>query len=344
MRKRILYVGQILPDSTTVQRMNALQRLGNDVVCLTTVVDDQATSVNPSLTKRVHRKLFGLQDRAGANAKICDFIHKQSFDIVWIDKGLTIRPDTLRLIKESQPNCQIIGFSPDDMLNPANQSKHFLSGLRYYDYYVTTKSYNVSELKQLGCPNVLFTDNGYDSGTHRPLAISAGEKKNLGGPIGFIGQWEKARSEALCFLADSLPTDVRVWGYTWERCKSRPQNLLLENRPMWGKQYAKAICAFDINLCFLRKCNRDLQTTRSVEIPACGAFMLAERTDEHRKLFEEGKEADFFSNNDELLKKVRYYLDHENERLDIAKAGYSRCLRDGYSYENRLKGILSIID
>ena len=59
---------------------------------------------------------------------------------------------------------------------------------------------------------------------------------------------------------------VRVWGYTWERMKNVPANLVLENRPFWAGDYAKAICAFDINLCFLRKCNRDKQTTRSIEM------------------------------------------------------------------------------
>ena len=69
--------------------------------------------------------------------------------------------------------------------------------------------------------------------------------------------------------------------------------------------------------------------------------MLAERTDEHMQLFEEGKEAEFFSSKEELLQKVQYYLQHDTERLAIAKAGYDRCFKDNYTFENRMQGILN---
>jgi spore maturation protein CgeB len=121
---------------------------------------------------------------------------------------------------------------------------------------------------------------------------------------------------------------------------ARPPGLMLENRYLLGDEYAKGMCAFDINLCFLRKINRDLQTTRSIEIPACGAFMAAERTAEHLALFVEGKEAVFFRSNDELIEKCRYYLDHPEERMRIAAAGRQRCLSAGYSNHDRMKAML----
>jgi len=288
----------------------------------------------------MEHKLLGPVDRAEANRAVVSAVGRGRFDLVWIEKGLTIHPATLLEIRAAQPACRIIGFSLDDMMNPANQSRNLRRGLRLYDWYITNKSYNVAELKALGCPQVIFMDNGFDPATHQPVPVTSDDRKRLGGPVGFVGQWEPDRARSLRSLAQA-GVPVRVWGYTWERMRAVPPDLALENRPVWGEDYAKAICAFDINLCFLRKVNRDRQTTRSIEIPACGAFMLAERTDEHLRLFEEGKEAEFFSDDRELLAKTRYFLEHPEERLKVAQGGYERCLRSGYSYPERLRQVLA---
>lgn len=336
----ILYVGPVLAGSTTVQRLQALQALGYETSAVTTA--KPAVHQRLSLFARVQNRLLGRRDRTGANDRILLELRRKPFDLLWIDKGLTIRPETLESARRAQPSCLIVGFSPDDMMNPRNQSRCFLRGIPFYHWYITNKSYNVPELKALGCPRVVFMDNGFDPATHRPLAVSAEERKRLGGAVGFIGQWEPHRASSLRALAQtSVP--VRIWGYTWERMKDVPAGLTLENRPLWGDDYAKAICAFDINLCFLRKCNRDLQTTRSVEIPACGAFMLAERTVEHLRLFREGVEAEFFSSDAELITKTSYYLGHPEKRRLIAQQGYLRCQAGGYDYPSRLRPLLQQI-
>ena len=70
-------------------------------------------------------------------------------------------------------------------------------------------------------------------------------------------------------------------------------------------------------------------------------MMLADRTDEHRSMFEEGKEAEFFDSEDELLEKLSYYAKNEAHRERIARAGYNRCLASGYSYRSRVSEITS---
>jgi len=97
----------------------------------------------------------------------------------------------------------------------------------------------------------------------------------------------------------------------------------------------KAICALYINIFLLRKVNLDLQAARFVEILACGAFILVENTEEHIGLFNDNKEAEFFSFNEDLFIKVEYYIINPEIRIQIAAAGRERCIRAGYSNHER---------
>ena len=71
--------------------------------------------------------------------------------------------------------------------------------------------------------------------------------------------------------------------------------------------------------------------------------MLAERTTDHLRLFEEGREAAYFASPDELLAKVRHYLANDDERRAIAAAGLERCRTGGYDLDTRARRMLSIV-
>ena len=66
-----------------------------------------------------------------------------------------------------------------------------------YDAFFTTKTYNVEELRALGCRQPLLIGNSYDPATHRPVAVSPAERDAYGGEVGFIGAWEAERAETL---------------------------------------------------------------------------------------------------------------------------------------------------
>lgn len=297
--------------------------------------------VNRLFTKH---KLSVCFPRYRFNDEIIEAIRQEEFDILWIDKGILIKPDTLRQVKALRPDCLIVGYSPDNMVERHNQSQDFLDTLQLYDTFVTTKSYTVETLYQLGCRHVLFVNNAYEDSFHKPYDLSPLERERLGGSIGFIGSWEQERAETILYLAErGLP--IRIWGggSGWLKYKGHYPNLIIEEQGLFTEDYNKAIAAFDISLCFLRKMNKDLQTTRTMEIPACGGLLVAERTEEHMELFEDGREALFFSSNEELFQLCSYYLEHPEERKQIAARGMERCLKSGYSNKDTLERAIRII-
>lgn len=336
--KKILYIGPLSYGGTCFQRLKAFEDIGFSVFPVDTGMPSNTLL---KFIFRVWRK-FGIKSWVYyINKKINNSLTHVQPEIVWVDKGLAVQAQTLLNIKLAFPKVIMVSYSPDDMINPNNQTSNYIQCIPLYDYHITTKSYNIEELKKLGAQRVVMIDNSYCHHSHKPILLSSAEKNRIGGVVGFIGGWEKEREQYLIFLAESgIP--VRIWG-EWKKNKKFPKNMLIEGRTAWGDDYARVVSSFDINLSFLRKENRDLQTTRSIEIPACGGFMIAERTKEHLSLFNEGVEAEFFGDKEELLEKVNYYIQHIEKRNKIAQSGLARCIRGGYSNKARLESLMEMI-
>ena len=123
----------------------------------------------------------GVPDEARANAQILERVRLDHYDVLWLNKALTIYRSTLEAVKRMQPKCLIVGYFNDDVLNPGNQSPQFLEHLPMYDAFFTTKTYNVEELRALGCRRPLLIANTYDPATHRPGGCFAGGTGGLWG-------------------------------------------------------------------------------------------------------------------------------------------------------------------
>lgn len=341
MDKSILYIGALFKGSTAVHRLNAIKNIFNKVYSL-----DQQVVQNRILIffDRLLNKIFKKNINGFLlNNKILAETKQNTIAIIWIDKGLQITHATLKTIKNNYPDVKLIHYSPDDMMNPNNQTKNYLDCIPLYDLHVTTKSYNVDELYKLGAKKVLFVNNAYAPEVHKPFVLTSIEKEKYFADVSFIGAPEKERAESILWLANN-GIKVTIWGNNWHKYLPYHPNIIIKNGWFADEEYSKIICASKINLAFLRKVNRDLQTTRTMEIPACSGFMLAERTTEHLNLFKEDDEAVYFSDNEELLSKIKYYLKAENIRLKITSNGFNRCQKSGYDNISMIKKVFSSFD
>ena len=67
---------------------------------------------------------------------------------------------------------------------------------------------------------------------------------------------------------------------------------------------------------------------RDFEVPMSGGFYLVEYMEELEEFFDIGKEIVCYNGPEDLVGKIKYYLEHDSQREKIRKAGYARALRN----------------
>lgn len=338
---RIIAVGQTIPGSRTPQRIRAMEELGHRVTMVPINRPGATYEDRPGLIERVRYRLRLPSDPAGADRTLAAAA-EAGCDVVWVEAAQQIRAETLRQVRGLNPGVRLIWYSEDDMMNSVHRSRRLERAMPEFDLWVTTKSFNTApnEVPSLGIRRMLFVDNSFDPHIHRPQVLTEAERRQWGADVSFVGTYENSRARSALHLAEN-GIRVRVWGNGWRHMRDVHPLLVVEDQPIYDMVYGRAVCASRINLAFLRKGNRDLQTCRTLEIPACGGFMAHEYTDEAARLFRPDHEAAFFRDDSELISLCRLWLTDEEARGKTAEAGRRRAWEGGHTHADRLTRILA---
>ncbi len=97
-----------------------------------------------------------------------------------------------------------------------------------------------------------------------------------------------------------------------------------------------------INLNFTSKPIRTGLPLRLWDILGAGGFVLTNYQSEIPEYFEVGKDLEVYTSEEDLIEKIRYYLEHEEERKEIAQNGYKKA-KEQHSLEARIKTIFKSI-
>lgn len=266
-------------------------------------------------------------------------------EIFFAVKGAYISRETLRELRER--GVRTYNYYPD--VSFFTHDKHIPKAAAEYDHIFTTKSFHIEDLKErLGIDTVTFVPHGYIPEVHKPMMLTDWDRKRYETDVSFIGMHSAKKERWVAFVRRALPNvGIKVWGKLWkERCSTPELSGSIEGQWITGWAYAKAVQAATINLGINSEVvggssSGDLMSRRSFEIPACGGFMIHERNHEVQSFYREGEEAVTFEGPEELVEKVRYYLEHSRERQAITKGGYQRCV-PAYSYEERMRECLRL--
>jgi spore maturation protein CgeB len=130
--------------------------------------------------------------------------------------------------------------------------------------------------------------------------------------------------------SSTVPSGVQSSSNIVRRALSRLKQLLVGSFPDKLKADVEAVKAQQIK-------------GRNFEVPGCGGFLLTDKADNLEDYYLVGKEIVCFEGNNDLIEKIKYYLEHEEERIKVAQSGYERTLRE-HTYVHRFNQIFNQIN
>ncbi len=230
-----------------------------------------------------------------------------------------------------------LNYLTDDPWNPALRASWFLRALAQYDRVFSPRQSNLEALRNLGCPAVSYLPFAYSPSKHLAPPAHAAQAAAPASDIVFAGGADRDRVPTIAALI-AAGFRLALYGGYWNRYpETRPYDLGQADLPT----LRQAVAAARIALCLVRRANGDGHVMRTFEIPAMGACMLTEDTEEHRAIFgPEGEAVLYFASIPEMVEKARWLVAHEDDRCRLAASAHARIVGGRNTYADRLAAML----
>jgi spore maturation protein CgeB len=338
-RRRILCSCDPSPGATSGYRLRSLRRLGQDVIPFDFT---QYRHASRYVHHAALRMPFGPFIHR-INRDLLRMVHEHKPDVILFDKPTQFSKNTILAIR--QTGVRTIYFNQDNPFGPRNDPGWYQLRrvFRLFDLYCAIRQTDVVRFSEWGLPWVRIMLS-YEPTIHFPPEKAWSDKERTR-DVSYIGSPYEDRPQFLRRLRENqIPLAIagsKRWRRHWPRENSPAPMTYHELK---DSEYREAIWKSRINLSFLTRLNEEDIAHKSVEIAACQGFLLALRCEGHQAIFEEDKEAVFFSSVEECADKCRFYLQRPDLRESIARAGRNRAIRSGYDNDTQMARILNRLD
>ncbi|MGA8849118.1 MAG: glycosyltransferase [Dehalococcoidia bacterium] len=297
----------------TDQTQGGLEQRGNPLLRVWYNLDENWHSALCQVFSRVYRYDFWYRANcvgvAEANREIIKIaeMYRPKY-VLWPANTFTVIDDTLMALRKI--GCVVVGrfFDDDHYFN--DRSKWLIPSL---DYCVTNVPRMVSQYESMGARCIPMPIEGHDDAIWQPLPHIP---KRF--DVSFVGTIYPERHNLLSELRE-LGVSVQVFDNDWGR------NMLTLNDLVRVTNESK----INLNLtAAAQSLGMRQMKGRMFEVTQCGGFLLTEYAPDLERYFEVGLEVISFDTAAEAAKKIRYYLEHPDEREAIAARGYERARRD----------------
>ena len=318
------------------QYVDELQKSGVDVK--SSYFFDITAFFQKSLTGKIVFKLFPSLIYFLCNTSLLRDVKKYQPDMVVIFKGMEIVPKTLQKLKSR--GVFLINYNPDhpfQYFTKASGNDNVKNSIPLYDLHITY-SYQIKKEMNLSYPHatVEVLPFGYPTYFDEISHQSNDIKK-----ICFLGYGDEHRASVIKAILD-LGYEIDIYGENWKKYLSPTKKLNLFPS-VYGEKYFRKLADYRIQLNLLRTHNFKSHNMRSFEIPSCGGVMLSVHTKEQHNFFREGKEAFYYDDATELLKKIDQIMKmpiYEAEQI----RNQARKRAKIHSYHHRSQKLMQLIN
>lgn len=254
--------------------------------------------------------------------KVLSIVSEQEADFVVVNAGsMSLRPETIDTLRKKKVVCVGISLSDPDVF-PYNGKVYS----HLYDLYYTNSIHSV-RYQYDKSTNIKLLPFGASPKLHRPLPEI--DKKY---DIVIVGHGRANRTETVDTLKKHF--SVGLFGSKWGEGYF----------PVSGEDHVKAINSSKMYLSFSKtKAGFTNVKVGIFEAAACKTLLITQFFDEMENYFKYGIEAIGYSEIDELVDIVDFYLKNEHLRQWIAQNSYARFLRE-HTWRKRWETVISDIE
>ena len=269
-----------------------------------------------------------------------------------------VKKETIKTITQKY-NTKTFNWFADDHFRFCNFSKYYAP---LFSWVSTTDSEAIEKYNKINCKNVIKTQWACNHSSYKPYNL---EKIY---DVSFIGQPHSERRNVVD-LIKRTGISVECRGNGWKRGRisqdemikmfSQSKINLNLTKSSSGNSFRSIVSIFlkkeltgqiritnprhwSGNFQSILAKKRDQVKGRNFEIPGSGGFLLTSNADNLSDYYRDGKEIIIYKNNDEMIEKIKYYLEHDKEREAVARAGHKRTLQE-HTYEKRFNDIFKIM-
>ena len=281
------------------------------------------------------------------NTMIIEMVDELKPDLTIIIKGGFIEPSTIRQAKQIHDH-PIVGWIFDVTLGGTmvKDAPHYIELIKEFDRFYTIDLDAVPELEALGV-KAKWLPEACCLPYHEEQVINFIQKKKFGEDVVFIGSVGGIHPNRTKFLEalhkEAIP--FKIYG-----------DILYEydKDPVWVKDHHTGLAVINNYHSIVVGSSKIIlgidgwpdrsksYSARLYRVMAAGGFYLTTHTKDIEKEFVPGVHLDTFKTEEEMIEKVIYYLNNEEARIKIAKAGQELVLAK-HQFIHRIDGIINDI-